>query len=600
MLSPFAPACSLLPSGAILVLCGALTAQGGGLIPHPALFSGGTQAVGPCVSAGEMAAIRLKVDEYLRVEGALTTPAADPARYGFFPQAGQPGRDLFAWYYCDLDATSSIREFLCGPYTYDGHEGIDSCIRTFGEQDIGVPIFAAADGRVITTDDGHPDRNVVGNRQPNNFVVIDHGNGRVCFYWHMRKGSVAVAPKDYVRAGQQIGMTGSSGHSGYPHLHFATYDHDVFVEPHSGPCRAGTSGFNWQPTWQEQPALWDCGITRNDPTTVLPFPERPPVGGQIATSDPYFYFWAEVLNHPANSTWRARFKRPDSSVAYESPVTPFSPSAYFRWWPFYWRFDFPDLHVITGNWTFELEINNVKVVTAPFVVTQAYDPDLNHPPEPITVELDSASPNANEAVFCRVTASLLNDDLDYDLVRFRFEWRVNNVLVRDVVNASHADALAAGVAITGDGISCTVTPNDGRANGTPVTVSTTVRSSPWSDLGFAKAGMLGDPSLTGVGVIMQNQPGQWLLTHARPQAAGVIVVHSLRVDLPFLGGTLVPAASGAILVPFLTDAQGQTAIVFTAPAGLPPNMDFYFQSWLLDDAAIYGVAASNGLQGRTR
>ena len=44
------------------------------------------------------------------------------------------------------------------------------------------------------------------------------------------------------------------------------------VEPHAGACRDGVSGYAWQPAWEENPAMWDCGITRIDPTTVLPFP----------------------------------------------------------------------------------------------------------------------------------------------------------------------------------------------------------------------------------------------------------------------------------------------------------------------------------------
>ena len=48
-------------------------------------------------------------------------------------------------------------------------------------------------------------------RAPRNFVTIDHGNGWVTSYLHMRKNSVAVEIGDVVKAGEAIGLVGSSG-----------------------------------------------------------------------------------------------------------------------------------------------------------------------------------------------------------------------------------------------------------------------------------------------------------------------------------------------------------------------------------------------------
>lgn len=51
-----------------------------------------------------------------------------------------------------------LRDFACGTQIYNGHTGIDSDIRSFREMDLGVPVFAALDGRVISVQDGNYDR----------------------------------------------------------------------------------------------------------------------------------------------------------------------------------------------------------------------------------------------------------------------------------------------------------------------------------------------------------------------------------------------------------------------------------------------------------
>ena len=52
-------------------------------------------------------------------------------------------------------------------------------------------------------------------------VAIDHGQGVVSFYIHMQK--VLVKAGQQVKAGEQIGMVGSTGRANGPHLHFSIY-----------------------------------------------------------------------------------------------------------------------------------------------------------------------------------------------------------------------------------------------------------------------------------------------------------------------------------------------------------------------------------------
>lgn len=114
----------------------------------------------------------------------------------------------------------------------------------------GEPVFAAADGRVVSvvTDQvedvtamQRPDetadaymarlmqdqfRRIAGGAPgiAGNQIMIDHGNGEFSLYAHLRPGSVHVRVGDRVTRGQRIGEVGSSGNSTEPHLHFQVCD----------------------------------------------------------------------------------------------------------------------------------------------------------------------------------------------------------------------------------------------------------------------------------------------------------------------------------------------------------------------------------------
>ena len=51
-----------------------------------------------------------------------------------------------------------------------------------------------------------------------NYVIIDHGNGFITLYGHLTEATVAVGQK--VDKGQKIGISGTTGYSLGPHLHF--------------------------------------------------------------------------------------------------------------------------------------------------------------------------------------------------------------------------------------------------------------------------------------------------------------------------------------------------------------------------------------------
>ena len=54
-----------------------------------------------------------------------------------------------------------------------------------------------------------------------NHVRVLHGDGSMAVYAHLKLESASVSPGQRLRRGQQIGLSGNTGFSTGPHLHFA-------------------------------------------------------------------------------------------------------------------------------------------------------------------------------------------------------------------------------------------------------------------------------------------------------------------------------------------------------------------------------------------
>ncbi len=85
---------------------------------------------------------------------------------------------------------------------------------------LGTPVYAAAAGVVMST------ANLSGSY--GTYVVIRHANGMQSYYGHGTYGSICVSPGQTVSKGQQIMLSGSTGNSSGPHLHF-----ELRVSPYS-------------------------------------------------------------------------------------------------------------------------------------------------------------------------------------------------------------------------------------------------------------------------------------------------------------------------------------------------------------------------------
>ena len=86
----------------------------------------------------------------------------------------------------------------------------------------GTPILAAREGMVMQVesdfDKAGLNREKFGGRA--NFIRILHGDGSMALYAHLKPEGVQVREGQYVRKGQRIGLSGNTGLSTAPHLHF--------------------------------------------------------------------------------------------------------------------------------------------------------------------------------------------------------------------------------------------------------------------------------------------------------------------------------------------------------------------------------------------
>jgi murein DD-endopeptidase MepM/ murein hydrolase activator NlpD len=64
------------------------------------------------------------------------------------------------------------------------------------------------------------------NLSDGNYISIRHNDGSIAHYWHLQKEGVFVNIGDTVKAGQSIGLSGNTGYSAFPHLHFEVQGYD--------------------------------------------------------------------------------------------------------------------------------------------------------------------------------------------------------------------------------------------------------------------------------------------------------------------------------------------------------------------------------------
>lgn len=102
-------------------------------------------------------------------------------------------------------------------YSSGTHDGVDFRTKSSAyPTGIGMPVRAALFGTVLEVNHG-----AVPNCQYGKWIVIKHPNGLATLYAHL--STIDVAKGQQVTTRQIIGLSGSTGYSTGPHLHFTVY-----------------------------------------------------------------------------------------------------------------------------------------------------------------------------------------------------------------------------------------------------------------------------------------------------------------------------------------------------------------------------------------
>lgn len=107
------------------------------------------------------------------------------------------------------------------------HRGVDFAVP------VGTPVLAVGDGEVVMAKNGGA---------AGNYVAIRHGRQYMTRYMHLRK--LLVKPGQKVKRGDRIALSGNTGRSTGPHLHFEMWINQLAVNPLTAklPRTEGLSG----------------------------------------------------------------------------------------------------------------------------------------------------------------------------------------------------------------------------------------------------------------------------------------------------------------------------------------------------------------------
>jgi hypothetical protein len=277
--------------------------------------------------------------------------------------------------YVDHYYAAGVLDYTCGPVSYDGHAGTDCGIFHFYAMDEGVPVQSVAPGTVIYTRDGEYDRHTEGVPGAiSNMVYVQHADGTVTRYYHLKKNSVCVTNGQEVAAGDVVGMVGSSGPSSGPHLHFEVRDPGI-VDPYHGDCSSDPSRWITQGAYTlDFPFfVFDHGVT----TILLDWAmlcERPPTCTHV-TYPGTIYPWISIRNVLATDelSWKI-YRNGSLWVDYGFVVGGDGEKyAHTVWWTIW---NLPGMPWDFGDWSVQICRNDIVISQDDFT----YDGQANQLP----------------------------------------------------------------------------------------------------------------------------------------------------------------------------------------------------------------------------
>ncbi|MFL0352953.1 peptidoglycan DD-metalloendopeptidase family protein [Xanthomarina sp. GH4-25] len=382
----------------------------------------------PCLTAAQRDAIKVETNnniEQLRLENKLAFPEAN----------WRGGHPLFIWPlqqaagfnynntwaisgYVDHNSAypNQLTDYNCGTRTYDAssgynHQGVDMYLWPFiwNQMDNSqTEIIAAAPGQIIAKHDGEFDRSCNFNNNLWNAVYIQHNDGSVAWYGHMKNGSVTTKNVgDMVALGEVIGTVGSSGNSTGPHLHFEIYTNNSYtqlVDPFSGPCNVLNADSWWETQIPYNYSGINAVLTHSavpDIFTTCPTPETSNTSDDFDTGDT-IYFAAYLRDQVSGDNIHLSIIKPDNSYLYDWDITVTTTASS---WYYYWYYS--GVYDQEGEWKWEVTYGG-ETVSHSFNVGALSIEEAN-------IETTSIYPNPSKNYLNIKTTKTLASAMIYDV-----------------------------------------------------------------------------------------------------------------------------------------------------------------------------------------
>ncbi len=261
---------------------------------------------------------------------------------------------------------NQLLDYDCGTRTYDvangyNHAGIDMYTWPFTWKMMDndeVEIIAAAPGQIISKASTHPDRSCALGGGNWNAVYVQHSDGSVALYGHMKQNSPTTKNVgDMVSEGEYLGIVGSSGNSTGPHLHFEAYSEiewngtgtDVLIDPYAGTCNSLNADSWWQAQKPYNNPNINAALTHSAPPVFPACPTQ-----EITNESDAFEVGATVFlgaylrDQVAGTSMNLKVLRPDGSAFLNFNFN-LTDSYYSSYW--YWSVNPSN---IPGNWTWQI------------------------------------------------------------------------------------------------------------------------------------------------------------------------------------------------------------------------------------------------------
>ena len=243
------------------------------------------------------------------------------------------GEDCWVVHHVDAVPGPEAADFRCGRLTYDDHQGTDIALRDRAAMFGRIGVLAAAAGTVVGTRNSALDH--LGDsaalqtsrdqgEECGNGVAIDHGDGWLTQYCHMKSGSVLVSKGTEVQPGDLLGHVGQSGLAQFPHLHLSVRHQGRNIDPFTllpmgSGCEASPEGSLWSAAVREMlpaedaPIIVAAGFRPSLPQyeALLEDSASP---NSLSVHSPALTFWAMAYGLRENDRWEFVIRDPDGRV----------------------------------------------------------------------------------------------------------------------------------------------------------------------------------------------------------------------------------------------------------------------------------------------